>query len=159
MKVKTTRFGVLEIDKKQIINFPRGIPGFEKLRCFCILPVEGTDNMQWLQAVEEPAVALLVIDPFKYFRGYTCNVPDRYIEELDIRDPTEALVLTTITVPRDNPAAATANLVAPIVINTRLRQARQVILNNSPYTTKHRLFPDQKPAPEPKEKVSGGEGV
>lgn len=142
MKIKSTRFGVLEIDETKVINFPKGIPGFEQLRSFFILPVEGTEDIHWLHAVEDPAVALLVIDPFKFFQGYSFEIPDSDIEELSLQVPSEALVLAVITVPEDNPGGATANLVAPIVINTRLNRGKQVILTGSPYTTKHRLFPD-----------------
>lgn len=160
MKVKTTRFGTLEIDENKLITFPGGIPGFENLRRFFILPVEGTQDIQWLQAVEEPEVALLVIDPFKFFKGYSVDIPEIARKELEIKEPSEALVLTTITVPRDNPGGTTANLVAPIVINTRLKRAKQVILNGSPYTTRHRLFPESAPttAQKEKQKVSGGVG-
>lgn len=166
MDVQTTRFGTLVIEEDKIIAFPRGIPGFEKLRRFFMLPVEDTENIHWLQAVDEPAVALLVIDPFKYFKGYSCNVPDQITEELEIKEPAEALVLTTISVPTDNPAAATANLMAPIVINTRLCKGRQVILNGSPYSTKQKLFSAEKAIgtsentpPGAGKKVSGKGGV
>lgn len=160
MKVKTTRFGTMEIDENKLITFPGGIPGFENLRRFFILPVEGTQDIQWLQAVEKPEVALLVIDPFKFFKGYSVDIPEIALKELEIKEPSEALVLTTITVPRDNPGGTTANLVAPIVINTRLKRAKQVILNGSPYTTRHRLFPESAPttAQKEKQKVSGGVG-
>lgn len=140
MKVQTTRFGMVEIDEDKIITFPGGIPGFEQLRRYFMFPVEGAPNIQWLQAVDEPAVALLVIDPFVYFKGYSCDVPDHIAKELGIKEPAEALVLATVTVPPGNPAATTANLLAPIVINTRLHKGRQVILTGSPYSTKHRLF-------------------
>lgn len=159
MKVQTTRFGTLEIDESNIIAFPKGIPGFEQLRRFFMLPVEGNDNIRWLQAVDEPAVALLVIDPFVYFKGYACDVPDHITEELEIKEPAEALVLATITVPPDNPAATTANLLAPIVINTRIHKGRQVILSGSPYSTKHRLFREVKPSePAAGQKASGKGG-
>ncbi len=140
MKVKTTRFGVLEIDETGIIHFPRGIPGFEHLRRFFVLPVEGTGDIHWLQSVEDPAVALLVIDPFKYVNGYTCEIPENETAELDIKDQNEVLLLTTVTVPAGKPAEATTNLLAPIIINTRTNTARQVILNGSDYSTRHRLF-------------------
>ncbi|TYO95527.1 flagellar assembly protein FliW [Desulfallas thermosapovorans] len=153
MKVQTTRFGTVEIDEGKIIAFPKGIPGFEQLRRFFILPVEGNENIRWLQAVDEPAVALLVIDPFVYFKGYSCDVPDHIAKELGIKEPAEALVLATVTVPPGNPAATTANLLAPIVINTRLHKGRQVILSGSPYTTKHRLFRE---VPTPEAKGSSG---
>ncbi|MGP1366547.1 MAG: flagellar assembly protein FliW, partial [Schwartzia sp. (in: firmicutes)] len=34
----------------------------------------------------------------------------------------------------------TANLMAPVVINQKTREAKQVVLDKSHYTTKHRLF-------------------
>ena len=36
---------------------------------------------------------------------------------------------------------STCNLLAPIVINLEDKK-KQFVLNNSPYTTKHRLFPE-----------------
>lgn len=144
MQVETTRFGPIEINEDLIIQFPRGIPGFENLRRFIVIPVEGAENLHWLQAVDAPTVALLVIDPFRYFKGYSCDIPENDIEELDIKEQKEILLLTTVTIPRANPAEATANLVAPIVINTKINRAKQIILNNSPYTTRHRIFPDTK---------------
>jgi len=66
-------------------------------------------------------------------------------------------VLTTITIPRDNPSGTTANLVAPIIINTRLNKAKQLILTGTPYFTKHRLFPEL--TTKTNNNVSGGEGA
>lgn len=161
MEIKTTRFGTIQIDEHKIISFPKGIPGFENLRGFIILPVEGAKNIQWLQAVEEPAVTLLIIDPFQFFQEYTLNIPDADVQELDIKEITDALVLVTVTIPQGNPAGITANLVAPLVINTRLKKGKQVILTGSPYTTKHLIFPDQKTVSSTKETetISSREGA
>ena len=145
MQLQTTRFGTLEIEENLIIHFPNGIPGFENLHRFFFIPVEGTKNLHWLQAADDPPVALLVIDPFKYFKDYACDVPETDIRELEIESGEETLLMATVTIPRANPAEATANLVAPIVINNRLKKARQIILANAPYTTRHRLFPTAKP--------------
>jgi len=162
MQVQTTRFGKLKIEENLIIHFPNGIPGFESLRRFFFIPVEGAANLHWLQAVDEPAVALLAIDPFKYFKDYACNVPETDIRELEIENQEETLLLTTVTIPQANPAKATANLVAPIVINTRLKKARQIILTDALYTTRHRLFPQLKPSSPARNKskqAPGSEGV
>ena len=40
----------------------------------------------------------------------------------------------------------TTNLLAPVVINRHSREARQVVLEKTQYTTKHRLFPEKKEA-------------
>jgi len=157
LKVKTTRFGTLEINDEKIITFPTGLPGFERLRRFFMLPAEGTKHIQWLQSVDKPEIALLVIDPFQYFADYSVEIPEPELTELGIKQSSDALVLTTITVPQNKPGAATANLVAPIVINTRHNKAKQIILNGSTYTTKHNLFPQNKETKQ-QEKACSGEG-
>lgn len=43
-------------------------------------------------------------------------------------------------------ANMTTNLLAPVVINRHSREARQVVLEKTQYTTKHRLFPEKKEA-------------
>ncbi|MTI84040.1 MAG: flagellar assembly protein FliW [Firmicutes bacterium] len=159
MKVKTTRFGILEINAERTITFPAGLPGFEKLHRFFMLPAEGTEYIQWLQSVEKPEIALLVIDPFQYFADYSVEIPEPDLKELGLANPADALVLTTITVPRNNPGNATANLLAPVVMNTKYNKAKQVILTGSPYTTKHNLFPQSKETKQQPERACNGEGV
>ena len=46
-----------------------------------------------------------------------------------------------LTLSGSNICDLTANLIAPIVINARTRKGKQIVLDRSPYTTKHRLFP------------------
>ena len=38
MKLETTRFGTLDIEEKQILEFPDGLYGFEKETRFTLLP-------------------------------------------------------------------------------------------------------------------------
>ncbi len=160
MRIKTTRFGTMEVQENLIIHFPSGLPGFEDTRRFIIVPVDNNERLNWLQAVDDPSVALLVMDPFEFFQGYTCEIPPAEIEELAATDRKDILVLTALTVPRENPAGVSANLLAPIVINTRQKKAKQVILNNPLYTTKHNLFPQpiSNPAGNSKE-PSGSAGT
>ena len=48
MKITTSRFGELEIPGEKVITFPWGLPGFEGLRGFVLLPVEDTPPFSWL---------------------------------------------------------------------------------------------------------------
>ena len=161
MRVSTTRFGELEIDEDIIITFPRGIPGFLKLRRFFLVPADDKGDIQWLQSLEDPDMALVLVDPFKYFRDYLFEIPDSELEELGIKEPSQVLTVTVVTIPLDNPGAATANLVAPIIINTSVNKGKQVILSGSPYTTKHRLFHENVSASQQGEKETAvsGEGA
>ncbi len=62
MQVDTTRFGKIEIQEKELITFPWGIPGFENLKSYVLLEYKN-GPFQWLQSVEEPAVAFVVCPP------------------------------------------------------------------------------------------------
>lgn len=156
MRVETTRFGPMEVDEEKVIIFSRGIPGFENLRRFFILPAGNTEDIQWLQAMDDPAVALLIIDPFKYFRGYSVDIPESDLQELQIKESNQALVAAVVTLPGDDPANATANLLAPIIINTGLNRAKQIILSDAAYVTRHRLFTEKQEDEKKTETQPGG---
>ena len=140
VQIKTTRCSSLMVEQEKIIAFPYGIPGFEELKRFILLPEEDIEAFHWLQSVDEPAVAFLVVDPFIFFPDYCFELPDEEIKTLDIQSSEEVLVVNIISIPRDQVAETTANLVGPVVINTKLKQAKQVILTCTSYSTKHLLF-------------------
>ncbi|MBC7105382.1 MAG: flagellar assembly protein FliW [Firmicutes bacterium] len=149
MIVETTRFGRLEVAADRIVHFPGGLPGFERLRRFVLVPERDVPVFLWLQAVDAPEVALLVTDPFAFFPEYSVDLPDEEAAELGLRGPEEALVLTTVSIPGRDVGSATTNLLSPIVINVTLRRGRQVILAESRYGLKERLFrraPDREAA-------------
>ena len=54
------------------------------------------------------------------------------------------LIYTILTLSGTEIRDLTANLMAPIVINTTTRKAKQIVLERSAYTTKHRLFSAEK---------------
>ncbi len=43
MKIESPRFGTLEVDASKIIEFPRGLPGFESCRRFTLFDPPGND--------------------------------------------------------------------------------------------------------------------
>ncbi|WP_066637439.1 flagellar assembly protein FliW [Desulfolucanica intricata] len=140
MRIETSRFGSMNIDQEKIISFPFGLPGFEELKHFVLLPAVNMEPFHWMQSAEEPEVAFLAVNPFIFFPDYSFDLPVEDIETLELRSPGEVLILTIITIPGDNIAQTTANLLGPVVINTRLNRAKQVILTGYTYSTRHRLF-------------------
>ncbi|MDD3500922.1 MAG: flagellar assembly protein FliW, partial [Candidatus Cloacimonetes bacterium] len=54
----------------------------------------------------------------------------------------DALVLVIVTVPKD-PAKMTANLKGPILINTKNRLAKQLVIDNNDYSIKYRLLDEE----------------
>ncbi|MGG1557418.1 flagellar assembly protein FliW [Geobacillus thermoleovorans] len=141
MKIATKYHGDIDIDEKDIVRFEQGIPGFLEEKQFVLLPLADTPFVI-LQSVDTPALGFVLIEPFSYFPSYEFELDEATVEQLEIESERDVAVYVILTVadPFDN---TTANLQAPVVINVRKRLGKQVILTNTPYKTKHRLFPEK----------------
>lgn len=139
MQIKTKNFGEIEIKEDEIISFGKGIPGFESLKKFIILEHEPNNPFKWLQAVEEPDVAFVIIEPSEFLPTYDPKPDAEEMLELGIKDIQEALIYAIVVVPEDI-THITANLKAPIIINRQNRQGRQIILEDSEYDLKHNIL-------------------
>jgi len=140
MKLATSRFGCLEIDPARIVSFKSGVPGFEQLKEFILLPQGNSGVYFWLQSVNEPEIAFLATDPFMFFSDYDFQLPQPDAIELGLEDSAKALILSIITIPADKIENATVNLIAPVIINVAAKRGKQVVLEGTAYTTRHILF-------------------
>ena len=143
-KINTLRFGELEIEEQDVVRFADGIPAFEDEHEFVVLPYEEGTPYMFLQSMTTPELAFLMTDPFVFFPEYSFELDDENMEKLAINSMDDVLVCTLIAVPRSGVADMTTNLLAPVVINRHTMQARQIVLEKTQYTTKHRLFPEKK---------------
>lgn len=143
-KINTLRFGELEIEEQDVVRFAEGIPAFEDEHEFVVLPYEEGTPYMFLQSMMTPELAFLMTDPFVFFSDYSFELDDENMEKLAINSMDDVLVCTLISVPRSGVADMTTNLLAPVVINRHTMQARQIVLEKTQYTTKHRLFPEKK---------------
>lgn len=126
--------------EKKIIFFQSGLPGFENLSQFVLISLEGNQIFWWLQSVQQPEIALLVVNPFIFFSDYSFDLPEAIAKEIELDKFEEALVLTTVTVTGDDLSKVTTNLVGPVIINTKSGKGKQVILEDSSYNIKQPLF-------------------
>ncbi|MBX9974392.1 flagellar assembly protein FliW [Cytobacillus firmus] len=141
MNIQTKFHGEQEINKDDIIQFPSGIPGFLEEKEFFILPLEGTELFV-LQSVKTTEVAFIVTDPFALFPQYEFDLPEEALEKLGIQKEKDVATFAILTV-REPFEETTANLQAPLVINQTKKLGKQVILNHTPYQTKHKIMTPQ----------------
>ena len=141
-KVNTSRFGEIEVDEAKVVHFKDGIPAFEDEHEFIILPYEEESPYYFMQSLKTPDLAFLLTIPFLFFQDYTFELDDDTVAELDIKDPEKLFYYSMVTIPNGSIRYMTANLVAPVVLNSDNMKAKQVVLEKSNYTTKHRLFPE-----------------
>ncbi|MCR5176725.1 MAG: flagellar assembly protein FliW [Anaerovibrio sp.] len=142
--INTTRFGEIEVEDDSIIVFDHGIPAFEDEHEFTVLPYDAESPYLYLQSVSSPELAFLMTDPFVFFPDYTFELDDANMKELGVSNDADVLVCSLITVPPTGVPDMTTNLLAPIVINQANMKAKQIVLEKTSYTTKHRLFPKKK---------------
>lgn len=109
------------------LTFPLGLPGFAGLRRFGLAQWGGPDSpYSRLVALEQPETAFLVAPPEEFFEDYDVALDDEDATLLQLQDPADALVLVVITV-GERAEDATANLLGPLVVNTRTRLGAQVV--------------------------------
>ncbi len=126
-------------EQKTNIHFPNGLYGFEDYADFTLFPAE-IESLLRLQSEKDNNVSFLLIDPFVFFPEYEIDVDDETVALLEIDNPEEVYVLAIITIAKAKPAIVTANLQGPVVINKKNKKARQIVLLDTKWKTKHNLF-------------------
>lgn len=140
MNIQTSYFGEVEIDEKDILNFPKGILAFEEFNKFVIInSTEEELPFSWLQSIDEKDVAFIMIDPFLFKKDYEVDLSDKVIEELDIESESDVAIYTFLVIP-EQVDQMTANLTGPIVININKNLGKQVVLEDKRYHTRHKII-------------------
>jgi len=111
---QSIRFGVVEIDDEDVIEFPLGLIGLGGLR-YTLLDRNPGSGFLWLHAVDEPALALPVVSPFQFFAGFSLEIAPEDRERTGLEDVSGATLYVTVRA-TPNPLDITANLRAPLVI-------------------------------------------
>jgi flagellar assembly factor FliW len=138
--IRTTRFGHLErleVPEDALLEFPAGLPGFERERRFALIEDERFAPFGWLQSLADPTVRFLVapielVDP-----GYPVEQA-RLAWDGPAEGEPELLCILTV---RDDLREATANLRAPLVVDRRARRGAQVILHDDRLPLRHPILP------------------
>ena len=142
-KITTTRFGEIEEAEGKILHFAAGLPAFEDEHEFIIVPYDEESPYVFLQSASTPDLAFLMTIPFIFFPDYEFRLEDDVLESLALENQEDLLLYTLLTIPGSDIREMTANLLAPIVINSRTNEGRQIVLDKSAYRTKHKLFHKQ----------------
>ena len=141
MKLKTNRFGDVEYRENAVLTFPHGIIGFPNAKRYVILDHDREAPFKWLQSVDKSNLAFVVMDPVLFKSDYQVEITPDAVGELEYREKDELALMVILTIPSNDPSAITANLRGPVVVNTRSRLGKQLVLNEE-LSTCHHLFPE-----------------
>lgn len=143
VKINSTRFGELEIDKDLIFEFVCPIIGFDELTKYTLIDHKPDSPFKWLQSIEEGDLAF-PITLCSYFNiDYQFDIADEEANKLEIENADDVFVCNIANIPASNPQGATINMLAPIVVNLKNKKAMQLILKNTNFEVRYKLFDKQ----------------
>jgi flagellar assembly factor FliW len=132
-----TRFGGFEVDPRDVLTFPDGLPGFEQCRHFIVLSDLSGGPLYCLHAVDGPEASFLAVDPRLVLASYRCVLGSADRQRLQASEDDVLLWLALVTM--DGEQDGTINLRAPIVINPARMLGSQVMPHNTLYPLRHPL--------------------
>lgn len=132
-------FDLQESPEAPVLEFPEGFMGRHQQRRFALVASAiSTSPFLTLISLDEPGVAYGIADPTQLFANYEVDLSEER-GVLDIESDDEAKLYVVLTV-GENPMRTTANLLAPLLVNTRTGIGRQLVLSDSRYSTKHPII-------------------
>jgi flagellar assembly factor FliW len=113
-----------------VIELVRPMPGFPDLRRFALVRLDDAGDLCRLTSLEEPDLSFLVVPPGRFFPDYAPTVDQDVLAELEIRSAEDVLLLVVLNAGASL-AATTANLAAPVLINTTSLRGGQIVLDEA----------------------------
>lgn len=141
MKIESKRFGSIEVREDRILQLKGGLLGFGQHERFVLLDDQEDPNLpfKWLVSVDDPEIGFLVTDPGIFFKDYIFEISEGDRKDIGVEREEDVQVIVLLTVPKD-PKQITANLVGPVVVNSKSLRGKQIILEGTSYATKHYIF-------------------
>lgn len=141
--VQTSRFGEIIVDTERIISMLSPLLGFPESTRFILKSHSQKSPFMWLQSLDNPQLAFVVLPATLTGLDYRPEIPRQILKELLITADNDKDILLILTIPKNNPQEMTANLLGPIVLNSSMRLAAQVVLDPQKYDPCTRLFTNQ----------------
>jgi flagellar assembly factor FliW len=138
--IETNRFGRIDYKKNEVVWMIRGLLGFEVNKRFVFVSIDGQEPFKWLQSLDDPMLAFLVIDPLLFKPDYIVDVNPRDIALLGGRTFKDFAVFVIVTIPKGAPNRMSANLQGPLIVNKHNMHAAQLVLGDSAHETQYPMF-------------------
>jgi len=141
--LETINFGPIAFERESILEFPRGLPGFEECRQFVAVQVPGTEPLVFLQSLEQARLCFTTMPVQSVDEDYRLRVTDEDLALVELpagRHPNigqDVLCLAVLSLRETGP---TANLLAPLVVNLTNRKGVQAVAPESDYSHQHPLL-------------------
>ncbi len=131
MEIESKTFHTTEPDTHSIINFPKGLPGFENHTEFRLFEIEGSKIVFSLQSVSDENTAFSVAHPSHFNINYSLMLTDEEDQLLDFDSLDDLLILLILHKDdnaEQNQPTIKGSIKSPLLINTKKRVGLQKTL-------------------------------
>jgi flagellar assembly factor FliW len=140
MILHSKTLGRLEVGDSSFLYCTDGLVGFEEYKKYYLAEVPEYGPFLWMMSVEEPDLGFAVADPQLFFPGhYEVSLGECDRDGLDLQ-PGDTISIFVIVSIMDGGRRITANLKGPVVLNTRNRICRQIVIYNPAYSMRQPLL-------------------
>ena len=136
-----SRFGSLAISRNSILDFPRGLLGFGDLHSFGIANLSDPRYAQFkvLQCLDDHQLAFLVL-PLDPNTGFIDRADlDTACDSLLVNSDDLVIMLVVTVRKAASGASVTANLRAPLLIDSATRIGNQYVMRNERYPVRFQI--------------------
>jgi flagellar assembly factor FliW len=143
--VETKHFGTLPCDDGSVFDFPQGLPAFEEEKSFVLIEAPETAPLVFLQSMARAGLCFAALPILAADETYQLAVAPEDLAALGLesgRQPAlgrEVTVLALVSL--HDELLATANLMAPVVLNVKLRRGLQAIRRDARYSHQYPVVP------------------
>lgn len=123
---QTSRFGIIEVPEEKIIYFPVGIPGFPLIKRYILMDYKDT-QLKWLQAIDDPDVAFIVVEPHLINPDFQVSPDEQARSLLELKNDDDLAVLIIIRRAGDQ---VIANFQCPLLFNSASMRGMQFFIDN-----------------------------
>jgi flagellar assembly factor FliW len=132
MNNSTSENITVESLRDKVIEFPDGLPGFPNCRKFLMAQKPEERPFAWMKSVSTPDLVFAVVDAYAWVKDFTLEVDDSVLLDMGSLDPMDYAVYFILRIQKqDRRTTLQAKPNAPVLVNIRTRQARQVVVSLS----------------------------
>ena len=125
-----TDLGLAESPELPVVHFADGIPGFPQIQEWALVRLDELSTVFDLHALDGSGTRFVAVGSYSFFPDYAPEINDDIADQLELTSAEDALVLLIVNVGADLPSS-TANLAAPVIVNSKKLKGAQVVLEDT----------------------------
>lgn len=136
MKIQTKFLGEIELTDDEVIDFPKGLPGFETEKKFALLPLEEDSPFRILQSINEEQIGFVLGYPFVFDKDYSFDISEEDKDFLSVKKEEDIIVYSIVSL-KEPFHESTINMKAPLLMNLKNKVGKQIILHDEKYSLRY----------------------